>query len=273
MRRKPNFFLFFLTKKRYIYSGMVVFLLGMLVIIPKGFCLSLGSQKVEVTLGESYASRYIWRGQDLYPDNDGAYQPSVNIFLPGFLKGTDVAFNVWGSFPSGKGHELAEELDYSLTFSRDISKLLSASAGYTYFDYPKANNNSDIQETWASLALSLPFDTTFNLFGGYDFKVTSAGPDAGWYYSWGLGKDFPLPPIAFFQKDQTANFSVTNWGNDGPGGLKPCVLYATELDLATTYTLGKFSITPKLGYIINHKKAINNGKEEFWGSLELGYVF
>ena len=79
--------------------------------------------------------------------------------------------------------------------------------------------------------------------------------------------------VAIFQNGQTANFSVTNWGNNGPGGLKPFALYASEFDLATAYTWGKFSITPELSYTINYKKEINNGDEEFYSGINFSYAF
>ncbi len=241
------------------------------------FAFQAGPQEVDVTVSNSYVSRYIWRGQDVYSDNDGAYQPSVDVSLPGFLKGTDVDFNVWGSFPLSKGHETADELDYTLSFSRDLGDLYNLSLGYTYYDYPKANKYSDVQEPWASFTLNkipyLPLDVSFNVFAGYDVAAASGGPEEGWYYSWGLSTDLPLPQSSFTQSGQSLSLGVTNWGEDGVAGLKPSSLYATEISLSTTYAMGKLSITPTLNYTMNYKEEINNGNEELWGGLEVSYAF
>ena len=241
------------------------------------FAFQAGHQEVNVTVTNSYVSRYIWRGQDVYADNDAAYQPSVDISLPGFLRGTDVDFNVWGSFPLSKGHELADELDYTLSFSRDLSDLYNLSLGYTYYDYPKANKYSDIQEPWVSFTFNkipyLPLDVSFNIFAGYDFAVSSGGPEEGWYYSWGLSTELPLPECSFTQNGQSLSLGITNWGQDGVAGLKPSSLYAAEINLSTAYTVGKFGIAPKLSYTINYEEGINNGNEELYGGVDVSCVF
>ncbi len=262
-------------RRRMVYS--LVLLISMGVFLKDSFAFQAGGQEVDVTVTNSYVSRYIWRGQDVYADNDGAYQPSVDISLPGFLKGTDVDFNVWGSFPLNKGHELADELDYTLSFSRDLGRMYNLSLGYTYYDYPKANKYSDVQEPWVSFTLNripyLPLDVSFNVFAGYDFSAASGGPEEGWYYSWGLSTELPLPESSLTQKGQSLSLGITNWGEDGVGGLKPSSLYAVEISISTSYSAGKFSITPTLDYTINCEDKINNGDDELWGGLEISYTF
>ncbi|MCF7892106.1 MAG: hypothetical protein K9L87_03315 [Candidatus Omnitrophica bacterium] len=241
------------------------------------FALEIGNQKVEITASQTYVSRYIWRGQDLYGNNDGAYQPSLDISLPKLIYDTDLAFNVWGSFPLSAGHQDGEELDYTITLSKEIYKDLNLSLGYTYFDFPNASSDSDVQEPWISLSLAkipgLGIDISFDLFAGYDFKAASGGPDEGWYYSWGLGTEIPLPHLVLFQEGQTLSLAVVNWGNDGVADLEPNSLYATELSLSTSYAFGKFSISPSFNYTINHEEKINNGDEEVWGGVEVSYAF
>ncbi len=241
------------------------------------FALEIGNQEVEITASQTYVSRYIWRGQDLYADNDGAYQPSIDVNLPELISDIDLAFNIWGSFPVSAGHEDGEELDYTITLSKAIYKDLNLSLGYTYFDFPNTSSTSDVQEPWISLNLAkipgIGLDVSFDLFAGYDFKTKSGGPDEGWYYSWGLGTEIPLPSVALFQEGQTLSFGVVNWGNDGVADLEPNSLYATELSLSTSYVFKNFSISPSFNYTINHEEKINNGDEEIWGGVELSYAF
>lgn len=253
--------------------GLVVFT----VFAGESFAFKVGEKDVDVTLSEDFVSRYIWRGQDLYPDNDAAYQPSIDISVPKLLFGSDVSLNVWGSFPLHKGHETATELDYTLTFTRSVADVFDISVGYTYFDYPKANAKSDVQEPWTSITLNkipvLPIDVSFTVFAGYDFEAVSGGPDEGWYYSWGFNTELPLPSIAVFQNEQTLALGITNWGNDGVAGMKSSSLYATDISLATTYVFKSFSITPSVNYTINYEDEINNGEEEIWSGLDVSYAF
>lgn len=255
---------------------VLMLLLGMVYSLGNIFALEIGNQEVEVTVTESYVSRYIWRGQDLYANDDGAHQPSIDIAFPELLYGTDVSLNVWGSFPLDKGHEDNEELDYTLTFFRDISELFSLSVGYTYFDFPNTGSTADVQEPWASITLNkipaLPIDVSMTVFAGYDFEAASGGPDEGWYYSWGFDTELPLPQSPFLQESQTLAVGIVNWGNDGVADLKASSLYATELSLSLLYAFKGFSITPNFHYTINYEDSINNDDEELWSGIEISYA-
>jgi len=260
---------------------MIVVLIGLMIggsFFDNLYAFEISGQTVEVTVTESFVSRYIWRGQDLYGDNDGAHQPSIDIGFPKLLYGTDVSLNVWGSFPMNSGHEDGEELDYTITFSRDVlDEKFNISAGYTYFDFPNTASTADVSEPWISLVLNkipfLPIEVSANIFAGYDFQAKSGGPDEGWYYSWGLATDIILPDLAFIQKDQVINISLTNWGNDGVADLESSGLYATEVSISTSYGFSDFTITPSLNYSIGHEDEINSGNDELWGAIELAYSF
>jgi len=254
---------------------LLVFSLALSVMPSQG--LEFEGQDVDITLSEAYVSRYIWRGQDLYGENDAAYQPSIDIALPEFLFGTDVSLNVWGSFPLRSGHEDAEEFDYTVTFSRDLIDNVNVSVGHTYFDFPNTTSKTDVSEPWLSVTLNkipaFPIDVAMSVFAGYDFQTTSGGPDEGWYYSWGFDTELPLPIFPIFQKDQTLALGIVNWGNDGVADLKPSSLYATELSFSSSYAFWGFSITPGIYYTINHEEEINSGDDELWAGVDISYAF
>jgi len=257
---------------------LVAVLIGLSGLLTSAFALEIGSQEVEITLTDSYVSGYIWRGQDLYADNDGAHQSSIDIAFPKLIYDTDVSLNVWGSFPINSGHVDAEELDYTLTFSRDLlDDAINVSVGYTYFDYPKTESTADVSEPWISATLNklpfLPIEVSFTGFIGYDFQAKSGGPDEGIYFSWGFDTELPLPQLALFQEGQTLALGIVNWGNDGPADLEPSSLYATEISLSTSYGVAGFSISPNLHYTINYEESINDGNEELWGGIEVSYAF
>lgn len=242
------------------------------------YALEISGQEVEVTLTETFVSRYIWRGQDLYSNNDGAHQSSIDITFPKLLSEVDLSLNVWGSFPLNKGHEDAEELDYTITFSRNsLDEQFNISAGYTYFDFPNSSSTADVSEPWLAFSLNkiplLPIDISFSVFAGYDFAAKSGGPDEGWYYSWGFDTELLLPESPLFQAGQALAIGVVNWGNDGVGDLESSGLYATEISFATSYAFSEFVITPSFNYSIGHEESINSGDNELWGGVEFAYSF
>jgi len=254
----------------------MLMVLGVLLSVP-GFAFDLGGKKVDVTLSSSVVSRYIWRGQDLYANNDGAYQPSVDVVVEDIFSDVDLGFNVWGSFPLNKGHEDLEELDYTMSLSKDLTDSISLSLGYTYFDYPNTGKTADVQEPWMSLGFGkipgLGIDITPSIFLGYDMEAASGGIDAGWYYSFGFDTELPFPQCALFKQGQTLAISVVNWGNDGVADLKPSFVYATDIGFSTTYDLGQFSVTPSFHYVLNYEDEINSGNDETWAGIEIAYAF
>ncbi|MFC1624363.1 hypothetical protein ACFL28_03495 [Candidatus Omnitrophota bacterium] len=257
--------------------GVVLFILCLMWFSTYAFATKIGNQEVNISLSETYASRYMWRGQDFSPNNDPVMQPSIDIAFPKFVKDTDVSFNVWGAFPLSAGHESATELDYSVTASRDFLDAFNVSSGYIYFDYTKANKNSDFNEFWGSFTWlelpGLPVPISATLFAGYEFEAAAEGPENGWYYSWGFGTELPLLDWVFFQKDQNLALGVTNWGNDGVAGLKSSPLYATEFSVSTSYSFKKFTLAPGVYYSLNHEEEINSGDDEFCGNISLSYAF
>ena len=257
---------------------MIIFCFSLLGIAANVFAVDLAGKELDITLTQSYVSRYIWRGQDLYGQNDPALQPSVDLTAPELFLNTDLGINIWGSFPLNAGHQDAEELDYTLSFSRDIlDDAFSICAGYTYFDYPNSNQRADVQEPWLSVTLNriplLPIEISANVFAGYDFQAASGGPDEGWYYSWGFSTQVPLPKYIFTQQEQTLSLGLTNWGNDGVADLEPCGLYASEFSISTSYNFANFSITPSFNYTLNHEDQINNGDDEIWAGIAVSRAF
>jgi len=245
----------------------------------EGYALQIGDQTVDITVSDVFATRYIWRGQDLNGDNDPVQQPSVDISLPGFFFGADMGLNVWGSFAVDSGHETSDEMDYTFSLSKDLDDgAYTLGLGYTYFDFPNAGRRTaNVHEPWVSASLNkipdLPIDVSFDLFAGYDIKAHSDGPDNGFYYSWGFGTEVDLPDLAIFQEGQTLGIGITNWGNDGVANLESSGLYATDISLGTSYAVGVVSVSPSINYTAIHEAEINNDDDEFWAGIDVSYSF
>ncbi|MBL7197380.1 MAG: hypothetical protein ISS47_04735 [Candidatus Omnitrophica bacterium] len=247
---------------------LVVFLTGI-------FCCSQGFG--DITITQTYASRYISKGQDCFPDNDAAYHPSVDITFPALILDTDISLTAWGAFALSSGHEEFDEIDYSVSASKDIFEDWNVAGGYSYFDYPNANKLVDGNEVWGSLTWKklpyLPVDTSMSLSVVYEFPAASGGSENGLYYSWGFETGLLLPDAAVFQKDQALTLGVVNWGTDGVGGRKSSKLYATVFSLSTEYVFGKMAFSPNFNYALNYENEINNGDEELWSGIAVSWSF
>jgi hypothetical protein len=228
-----------------------------------------------VTVSDSYVSRYIWRGVDVFSDNDGAHQPSLDFTFPKLINDINLSFNLWASLSVSAGHENLEEYDYTVSSNRDFWDLFNLACGWTYYDYPNTAGTADAHEPWFGFTwLKLPmisWDTTFKIWLGYNFEPRSGGLDSGIYYSYGTDTKIPLLLTSFTQSDQTVGFSVTNWGQDGVADLRPSFLYATDLGIYTNYNFGKFMITPNVHYVVNHRETINQGTNEFVSGVNVSY--
>ena len=257
---------------------MLLVVLASAVFAANAFALQAGEKEVDITLTQSYASRYIWRGQDLFATHDGAYQPSVDVSVPEAFSGIDLGLNVWASIPTNRGHEDAEEVDYTFTLAKDVlDDNFNVALSFIYYDFPNTASTADVSEPGLTITLNkiphLPIDISMFVFAAYDFKARSGGPDEGWYFSWGFDAELDLPNFAIFQDEQTLALGIVNWGNDGVADLDPDTLYATEFSAATSYTFGNFTFTPNLHYALNYNENINDGNDEIWGGLEVSYTF
>lgn len=268
--------------KKFIYFGSSVCTALFSAIIlpfylaPSAHALEIGQQEVEITMTESYATRYIWRGIDLFSQDDGIFESSLDVTLPKFIWGTDIGINIWYGTPLTGGHVSSEELDYAFTASHDFESF-NISIGHTYYDFPKANDDSDNHEVWMGASLFdlpyLPISVSFDIFAGYNFRSSSGGPEDGWYYSWGFATDQDLPSWEIFQKEQQLNLAVTFWGNDGVAGNEPSALYAIDFAVATDYAYQGFTITPSIQWVINNEDLINDDDYELLGRIDVSYSF
>jgi len=260
-------------------NSQVVTILFFLILICfslDAVALEIADQEVAVTLTESFASRHICEAQDSFPENDPIWESTLDIEVPKVMYETDLSFSFWWGYPLKAGSVTAEEIDYSVAISRDLTKTLKASIGYNYCDFPKANRNSDFNKFLANLTLAeipnLPISISFNLYAAYQFEAAAEGSEDGWYYSWGFGTELPLSEWRIFQKEQSANIEVANWGNDGVAGSKPSSLYATECSISTDYSFWEFTITPSFNYVFSYENSINS-EDEIWGRIDVSYAF
>ncbi len=111
----------------------------------------------EVDFQLDLASRYIWRGFDIFYDNQPAWQPSLTYTFgdSGF------SINLWGSYALAGRDELKflDETDLTLLYELGVSDKISLVAGFCHYGWYRARNfsfkNSTTQEFF--LIASLPY--------------------------------------------------------------------------------------------------------------------
>ena len=88
-----------------------------------------GAISVQVDL----VSRYVWRGFDLLPDNQGAIQPSFTLDLgkSGF------SLNVWSSFALAQRgtFKYSDEIDVTLAYAMPMPEGWELTIGFTHYGY------------------------------------------------------------------------------------------------------------------------------------------
>ena len=240
------------------------------------YALESGNQEIEFEITQSFASRHICEAQDSFAANDPIWETALDVALKEITENTDLALGIWWGYPLKSGNVSAEEIDYAIELSRNITDSLDLSLGYSYIDFPKANRNSDFNKLFTTLALDeipdLPLKISPHIYAAYQFEAAAEGPEDGWYYSWGFNTEFSLPDLRIFQKDQSINLDITNWGTDGVAGIKSNSFYASEYSLSTDYRLFGFTITPSVNYVASYDDDINE-EDEFWARVDLSYSF
>jgi len=119
-------------------------------------------------------SRYIWRGFDLYPENNPAIQPSLTYTMGE----SGLSLNLWMGFALKERSKLKyfDEIDLTLTYTFMKVNNIEISTGFTHYGFYFAKNfsfkKSTSQEVFISAALpDSPFSPGLTVF--YDFNLGS----------------------------------------------------------------------------------------------------
>ncbi len=227
-----------------------------------------------VTLDTTYASKYMWRGYNVFGEN-GSFQPSLDVDL----FGSGFSVNAWGAIPLGSGSESLTELDYTLAYGitlfEEESYAVDLGANFIYYDFPKVNSKATPDSHEFGISVALP-----NLFSIGEIGIvpsyyvgklwpasSSPGFDvAGFYHSLGLGSDLPIPGT-----DLALSLSADINYNDGMFGADHDWSHAT-LGVSTGFAVGSVSISPFLNYQISMEDTVNP-EDELFGGLSVSFAF
>jgi hypothetical protein len=221
-----------------------------------------------------YASRYIWRGYDLIPDNQPAIQPRFSLTY-GITDQLSVKYLFWadyrlvsGADPEDRGTETDndwDEFDHVPSLLYTLNDTWSFELGYIWYYLPSLNNNNEV---YVGATMALPHNHATSLYVYYaidDFY------DKGVYVKWSVSGSQPITDYAkCFYSAAIAYMDYDNGFDDGFADLPLAVGIAIDL--------GKgLSATISANYSINTDDALEdngiNDKDEAWLMTGMAYSF
>lgn len=160
---------------------------------------------IDIEMGFSVASAYIWRGQNF--GTDASFQPYVTVspdFEPeGF---GDISFTTWANITKDTPGSNHNETDFSIDYALDIADYGSFSAGYIYYDFPHIEDGDadESQEIYFGAGLNVPLSPSFTWY--HDFDAGS-----GEWLEFGISHDFDLK-VATIATYATIAYNKGQWG-------------------------------------------------------------
>lgn len=91
---------------------------------------AVASEKVTVTTGVDFYNRYVWRGLDIA--NTPSIQPSLALGYAG------IEFGTWGAYALSNNASESDEIDFWLSYSKELESGVSFTAVVTDYYYPNA---------------------------------------------------------------------------------------------------------------------------------------
>ncbi len=229
---------------------------------------STSVQAQNVTIDNTYSSKYVWRGYDIFGENS-AWMPSVDFALPaGF------SLNIWAAVPLGSGSEAVSELDYTLAYGTTVMEgetlHTDLSFNYIYYDFYKVGSSATPDTEEVGVGMSMP-----NLLGGsvtpsiyYGHLYTDesfAGDVDGDYVSVGLGSSVDVSDTVSLDLAADINYNGGLFGADHEWS-------HMTFTASTSVEVGGLSFSPFATYQLSMDDGVNSS-DEFWGGVSTSCSF
>ena len=89
---------------------------------------SMAQEKVAITTGVDFYSRYAWRGLDIA--KTPSIQPTLSVDYIGFELG------IWGAYTMSNQASESDEIDFWLSYTKELESGVAFSAIVTDYYYP-----------------------------------------------------------------------------------------------------------------------------------------
>jgi hypothetical protein len=233
----------------------------------------------------TYQTRYIWRGFDVYPDDDPAMQLTANFdfFDTGF------GMNVVGHGATGSGHKDGERWDYNLYYGNVLlpEDVLQTNyrVGFVRYNYPTLpQKHMDLNELHAIISMPnvtqvkglVPSYAAIKMYPAFSAQTGVNGNASGWMHVAMLDYTFAVPGVTPDVPEQVFKLHSEILYN---GGVSP---YNTTVDpdwshaafgISTDVGLGYgFTLTPGVYYQHTFEETVNT-ENEAWATIGLRYAF
>lgn len=127
-------------------SKKIITLALLVIILVAGIAtVANASDKVEVNTGIDFYNRYVWRGIDIA--STPSIQPSISVGC------CHLEFGVWGAYTLSNQASESDEIDFWLSYSRELNNGIGISLIATDYYYPNAgikffnfNNYDDMKD-------------------------------------------------------------------------------------------------------------------------------
>ncbi|PIQ86600.1 MAG: hypothetical protein COV74_04275 [Candidatus Omnitrophica bacterium CG11_big_fil_rev_8_21_14_0_20_45_26] len=264
-------------------------LLSLFILTSNAPAFEAGDQTIDLDLGNTYVTKYVFRGVDTFNDQ-GGMQPYVTLTFHPF--DTNMAFGYWGSFALKSGFEDLDEEDFWFSMDKDFG-IFNFGWGYTYYDFFNNSSDGDINEFqfYGSISeIPLPEGTDLPLVGNkiplslgykaaYAFGNKSpdkGGIDNGWYQEVNAGIEIPIPgseKIPYQSEGMALSYNHVFGFYDGQLNFNAGFHYWTQ-SISTSIALpGNVSITPSLNYQVTDGSSDINPEDEFYFMLDFAVSF
>ncbi|MEL7028545.1 MAG: TorF family putative porin [Pseudomonadota bacterium] len=144
------------------------------------------AEELSISATWAYESEYIFRGVQF---SDSSFQPSLDISYGAFYIGA------WAALPVGDNDvAFGDEIDLYAGYGFDISDLVSADVGVTYYTFPDAasgffdtldeedGTGANTVEPYVGFAFAVPLDPSVYFYYDFMFDTFTLQGDAGYSY-------------------------------------------------------------------------------------------
>ena len=181
------------------------------------------AQELSVSASVGYESDYVFRGIALAEDY---FAPSVDVTYG------DLYLGLWAALPTDSEYD--NEVDFYAGYGFEVSELVSADVGFTYYTYPDAADgifDSDVNtfEMYTGVSFEVPLSPSLYVFYDFDLKAWTVEASAG--HTWEVSESTSLEAAGFVGYVKADGYESYNY-------FGASITYSLELSENASWSVG-----------------------------------